>query len=62
MFWPGYLPDEFEYLRVVDYLVGGAGGGSGGEGGEGEGATKDTSSLQLSDHLPLALPFPSGQD
>lgn len=38
MFWPGYLPDEFEYLRVVDYLVGG-------EGGEGEGATKGTSSL-----------------
>lgn len=58
MFWPGYLPDEFEYLRVVDYLV----GGGGGEGGEGEGATKDTSSLQLSEHLPLALPFPSGQD
>lgn len=56
MFWPGYLPDEFEYLRVVDYLVGGE------RGGEGEGATKDTSSLQLSDHLPLALPFPSGQD
>lgn len=59
MFWPGYLPDEFEYLRVVDYLVGGE---RGGRGGEGEGATKDTSSLQLSDHLPLALPFPSGQD
>lgn len=38
MFWPGYLPDEFEYLRVVEYLVGG-------EGGEGEGATKGTSSL-----------------
>lgn len=56
MFWPGYLPDEFEYLRVVDYLVGGE------RGGEGEGATKDISSLQLSDHLPLALPFPSGQD
>lgn len=52
MFWPGYLPDKFEYLRVVDYLVG----------GEGEGATKDTSSLQLSDHLPLALPFLSGQE
>ena len=32
MFWPGYLPDEFEYLRVVDYLVGG-GGGEGGGGG-----------------------------
>ena len=58
MFWPGYLPDEFEDLRVVDYLV----GGGGGEGGAGEGATKDTSSLQLSEHLPLALPFPSGQD
>lgn len=41
MFWPGYLPDEFEYLRVVDYLV----GGGGGEGGEGEGATKGISSL-----------------
>ena len=41
MFWPGYLPDEFECLRVVDYLV----GGGGGEGGEGEGATKCTSSL-----------------
>ena len=43
MFWPGYLPDEFEYLRVVDYLVGGGGGE--GEEGEGEGATKGTSSL-----------------
>ena len=52
MFWPGYLPDEFEYLRVVDYLVGGERGGRGG-GGEGEGATKDTSSLQLSDHLKI---------
>lgn len=41
MLWPGYLPDEFEYLRVVDYLV----GGGGGRGGEGEGATKGTSSL-----------------
>lgn len=30
MFWPGYLPDEFEYLRVVDYLVGGQRGGGGG--------------------------------
>lgn len=35
MFWPGYLPDEFEYLRVVDYLVGGAGGGERGGGGGG---------------------------
>lgn len=35
MFWPGYLPDEFEYLRVVDYLVGGErGGGGGGRGKE----------------------------
>ena len=34
MFWPGYLPDEFEYLRVVDYLVGGERGGRGGEGKE----------------------------
>lgn len=33
MFWPGYLPDEFEYLRVVDYLVGGERGGEGGGGG-----------------------------
>lgn len=33
MFWPGYLPDEFEYLRVVDYLVGGERGGGGGGGG-----------------------------
>ena len=34
MFWPGYLPDEFEYLRVVDYLVGGERGGRGGRGKE----------------------------
>ena len=34
MLWPGYLPDEFEYLRVVDYLVGGERGGRGGRGKE----------------------------
>ena len=59
MFWPGYLPDEFEYLRVVDYLVGG--GGAGGEGGRGKDQQKTPLLFNFQTTSPSHSPFPQAR-
>lgn len=62
MFWPGYLPDEFEYLRVVDYLVGGAGGGgAGGRGGRGKEQQKTPLLFNFQTTSPSLSPFPQAR-
>ena len=57
MFWPGYLPDEFEYLRVVDYLV----GGGGGEGGRGKEQQKALLLFNFQTTSPSLSPFPQAR-
>lgn len=54
MFWPGYLPDEFEYLRVVDYLVGG-------EGGRGKEQQKALLLFNFQTTSPSLSPFPQAR-